>query len=163
LEHGRVVVAEESPDAEEGLGPRSLQDIGRLRALEAGVQGDEDGPDTEQTERSEDPLGHVRGPDGHPVTGSDARRHGRPADPQRLAFEPGERQTELPVDQSLGVTEAFGGRGHEARDRFVEEVGPGDPPPSPAPMSPPPMSPPPMSQRRRSWCWLETETTSPDI
>ena len=67
LEHRRVVDPEEAPDAEEGPGPRALQHVGRLGTLEAGVQRDEDGPRPEEPERGEDPLGHVRGPDRHPV------------------------------------------------------------------------------------------------
>src|SRR5205085_2118060 len=72
FEHGQVVGAEEVGDRQEHLGAALLQDVRRLRALEAGVDGDEHGAGGVQTAERDDPLPHVGHPDGDPVAGLDA-------------------------------------------------------------------------------------------
>ena len=74
LEHGDVVRAEEVGDGDEDAGPAAGEDHGGLGALEAGVDGHQDGAGGEDAEGSHRPFGAVAAPDRHPVARFDSGR-----------------------------------------------------------------------------------------
>ena len=125
LEHGRVVDAEEAAHREQGTGARPGEHVGGLGALEAGVERHQGGARSDQTQRGDDPLGHVGGPHRHPVAGVDAGRHGGAGHPQGVAFELGEAQPDVAVGHGFGVPEPGGGVGHQAGDRAPAQVAAG--------------------------------------
>ena len=93
LEHGDIVGPQEVGHGDEDAGTAAGEDDGRLGALEARVDGHQDGAGGEQAERRHRPFGTVAAPDGHPVA--------------RLDPDGDERGTELPGRLGqLGVGEA---------------------------------------------------------
>jgi len=71
-EHAHVVVAEESLDGEEDLGPAGPEDVCGLGPLVAGVEGDEHAPGGLEPQRGNRPLPDVGRPDRDTVTRLDA-------------------------------------------------------------------------------------------
>ncbi len=107
LEHGDIVGPEEVGHGDEDTGTTAGEDDGRLGALEARVDGHQDGAGSEQAERRHRPFDTVAAPDGHPVA--------------RIHPHGDERGTELPgLLGQLGVGE---GRRTIAYGQQVCELG----------------------------------------
>ena len=148
-EEGGVVDPQEAAHGQKHRRARRTQDVPRLAALEARVEGDEHGAGAQRAERGEHPLGAVRRPQRDPVP----RPHAGGDQPAGVAVHLGCQlvvgQADRAVDQRLGAGVARGGVLDQPRDRSPRQIGAG------------------VLRLRRCaadaahGCWLLTETTSP--
>ena len=128
VEQPRVVVAEEPLHGEEHPRPRLGQDVRRLRSLEPGVEGHQEGARPHRPEGGDDPLGAVGRPDRHPVAAVDPVGHDGPGGGRHLVGQLVEGQPgggpagPVRVDQCLGAAEARRGILHQSGDGPPLEV-----------------------------------------
>ena len=115
-QQGDVVGVEEVRDGDQHPGTAPGQDVRRLAALEAGVDGDQDGAGLEQAQRGHDPFGTVEGPDRHAVAGLDAGGHQGGAERPGRLEELGIAEAGRAILHGRALPEPAGGRREERRD-----------------------------------------------
>lgn len=122
---GDVGGAEEGAGDEQQAGAAALEDVRGLRALEAGVEGDEHRARGDGAEGGDDPLEGVGRPDGDPVAGLDPGGEAGGGRALDALAELGVADADPAVDDGFPVAVAVGGVAHEGGDGAPAEVAAG--------------------------------------